>query len=63
MQMNFTSTDDKEDEADEEFYQQLERAYNSARTSDTNLMLGDLNSKFGKEMQSRRSACAWYIRP
>jgi len=40
--MNVASTDDKADEADEELYQQLERAYSSARTSDTNLTLGDL---------------------
>lgn len=44
--MNVATTDDKEDEVDEEFYQQLERVYNSARTSNTNLMLCDLNAKF-----------------
>ena len=60
--MNVASTDDKEDEVDKEFYRQLERAYNSARSSDTNLMFGDLNAKFGKELESRRTTSAWYIR-
>jgi len=55
------STDDKEDDVDVEFYQ-LERAYNLARTSDTDLMLDDLNAKIGKEMESRRTTGAWYIR-
>jgi hypothetical protein len=60
--MNVASTDDQKDEVDKEFYQKPERAYNSARTSDTNLMFGDLNAKFGKEMGTRRNKGAWYIR-
>lgn len=42
-------TEDKEDEEKDEFYDELERAYDSCPRSDIKIVIGDLNAKIGRE--------------
>ncbi|KAL4091582.1 hypothetical protein QTP88_026249 [Uroleucon formosanum] len=42
-------TENKEDQSKEEFYNQLERVYNSIPHSIRKIIIGDLNAKIGKE--------------
>lgn len=42
-------TEDKEEITKKEFYQRLERAYDSISTNNVRVVLGDLNAKIGKE--------------
>ena len=44
-------TEDKDIEVKEQFYQQLERVYDSIPGNDVKLILGDLNAKIGKEKE------------
>jgi exonuclease III len=41
-------TEDKEDFVKDEFYQELERVYDSTAINDTKIIIGDLNAKVGK---------------
>lgn len=42
-------TETKEDEIKEEFYDELERAFNSLPTTDVRIVLGDFNAQVGRE--------------
>jgi exonuclease III len=42
-------TEDKDEAEKDEFYNQLERSYDSAPSNDIKMIIGDLNAKLGKE--------------
>lgn len=42
-------TEDKEEQTKKEFYNQLERVYDSIPNRTTKIIIGDLKAKFGKE--------------
>jgi hypothetical protein len=46
-------TEDEDGFIKEEFYQELNKVYDSLAISATKIMLGDLNAKVGKEMSHR----------
>lgn len=51
-------------EVEEQFFQQLERPYDSVPASDTKMILSDLHAKVGKEMEPRGTTstyCLHYI--
>lgn len=47
----------------DEFYQELDKVYDSVAISSTKIMLGDLNAKMGKEMTPRgTTVCIVYMK-
>lgn len=46
-------TEEAEDEVKEQFYAELERAYQSSSTNDMKIVIGDMNAKVGKESAFR----------
>jgi hypothetical protein len=45
----YAPTNDLEEEAKDQFYEQLERGYATCPSHDVNLMMGDANAKVGRE--------------
>jgi hypothetical protein len=49
FQLLSAPTNDSEEEAKDQFYEQLERAYAAYPNHDVKLMMGDKNTKVGRE--------------
>jgi hypothetical protein len=48
------STNDSEEEAKDQFYEQLERAYAACPSLDVKPVIGDANAKVGREISDRQ---------